>query len=272
VYLSVSFFFYQIFFPYNQMWGKQRNLNKGCSVFNYVAEHPLSLLTTQTPERSERGNRMKGVVNGKTTYYLGKLYEKTVSGSDVTVQKYYTTGSAQIAVVTVKKYYTTGSAQIAVVTVKNGTSTLQWLLNDNINSTSVTANADGTWNSTIQYSAFGEIWASSGITGTEYRYIAKHPGAQGVGQANCARRNWACTITWPDGAQAPPTAASGTGQLRQAELGLYYYVARWRASAPERSEWGMTPLPGTSSRRTRWCRMRSAPRRLTGTAMWRIIQ
>jgi hypothetical protein len=129
---------------------------------------------------------MKGVVNGKTTYYLGKLYEKTVSGSEVTVQK----------------YYTSGSAQIAVVTVKNGTSTLQWLLNDNINSTSVTANSDGTWNSTIQYSAFGEIWASSGITGTEYRY---------------------------------------TGQLRQAELGLYYYVARWRASAPERSERGMIP-------------------------------
>jgi hypothetical protein len=34
--------------------------------------------------------------------------------------------------VTVKKYSTAGSAQIAVVTVKNGTSTLQWLLNDNI--------------------------------------------------------------------------------------------------------------------------------------------
>ena len=41
----------------------------------------------------------------------------------------------------------------------------------------------------IQYTAFGEIRASLGITDSEYRY---------------------------------------TGQLRQAELGLYYYVAHWR--------------------------------------------
>jgi hypothetical protein len=30
------------------------------------------------------------------------LYEKTISGSDVTVQKYSTTGSAQIAVRTIR--------------------------------------------------------------------------------------------------------------------------------------------------------------------------
>ncbi len=75
------------------------------------------------------------------------------------------------------------------------------MLSDHLGSTSTTANADGSWNSTIQYNAFGEIRASSGITQTEFRY---------------------------------------TGQLRQAELGLYYYVARW----PVPSEFaGDTILP-----------------------------
>jgi RHS repeat-associated protein len=50
------------------------------------------------------------------------------------------------------------------------------------------ADADGTWNSTIQYTAFGEIRLTRGITPTKYRY---------------------------------------TGQLAQAEMGLDYYVARF---------------------------------------------
>jgi len=83
---------------------------------------------------------------------------------------------------------TTGSTQIAVRTLQGEEDMLQWLLPDHLGSTSATANADGRWNSTLQYSAFGEIRASSGLTLTEFRY---------------------------------------TGQLRQAELGLYYYVARW---------------------------------------------
>jgi RHS repeat-associated protein len=65
---------------------------------------------------------------------------------------------------------------------------LQWILSDHLNSASVTANADGTWNSSIQYTAFGEVRASSGLTATKYRY---------------------------------------TGQLAQDVLGLDYYVARW---------------------------------------------
>ncbi|MHC1783475.1 MAG: RHS repeat-associated core domain-containing protein [Anaerolineaceae bacterium] len=52
----------------------------------------------------------------------------------------------------------------------------------------MTANANGTWNSSIQYTAFGEIRATSGLTATKYRY---------------------------------------TGQLAQDVLGLDYYVARY---------------------------------------------
>jgi RHS repeat-associated protein len=118
------------------------------------------------------GNLVKSVINNKSTYFLGKLYQKKVDSATTTVQK----------------YYSSGSAQIAVRTISGASDTIQWMLSDHLGSTSTTANADGTWNSTIRYSAFGEIRASSGITNSNFRY---------------------------------------TGQLRQAELGLYYYVARW---------------------------------------------
>jgi RHS repeat-associated protein len=55
-------------------------------------------------------------------------------------------------------------------------------------STSTTANQDGSFSSTIQYTAFGEIRVTKNTTLTKYRY---------------------------------------TGQPAQAELGLDYYVARW---------------------------------------------
>jgi RHS repeat-associated protein len=135
-------------------------------------EGPAQPLQNATYIYDADGNLVKSVINGRSTYYLGKLYQKQVDGTSTTIQK----------------YYTSGSAQIAVRTVKDTNDTLQWLLSDHLGSTSTTANMDGTWNSTIQYSAFGEIRTSSGITPTEYRY---------------------------------------TGQLRQPELGLYYYVARW---------------------------------------------
>ncbi len=118
------------------------------------------------------GNLVKSVINGKSTYFLGKLYQKKIEGATTTVQK----------------YYSSGSAQVAVRTISGASDTIQWMLSDHLGSTSTTANADGTWNSSISFSAFGEIRASSGITNSNFRY---------------------------------------TGQLRQAELGLYYYVARW---------------------------------------------
>jgi len=120
----------------------------------------------------EGDNLVKSIINGKSTYYLGKLFQKKIDGTEETIMK----------------YYSSGSAQIAMRSIQGESDTLQWLLSDHLGSTSTTANADGTWNSTISYTAFGEIRTSSGITPTEFRY---------------------------------------TGQLRQAELGLYYYVARW---------------------------------------------
>jgi RHS repeat-associated protein len=75
-----------------------------------------------------------------------------------------------------------------VRTIQGSQNWLTWVLTDNLNSTTVTANADGSFNSEMRYSAFGEIRYSSGTTPTNYQY---------------------------------------TGQLSQPELGLDYYVARW---------------------------------------------
>ncbi|HWR64713.1 MAG TPA: RHS repeat-associated core domain-containing protein [Bellilinea sp.] len=66
--------------------------------------------------------------------------------------------------------------------------TLTWLLTDHLGSTSVTTDASGNLLSSLRYTAFGEVRAAGGTTTTDYRY---------------------------------------TGQRIEAEIGLYYYVARF---------------------------------------------
>ena len=58
-------------------------------------------------------------------------------------------------------------------TIGGSTNTLNWLLADHLGSTSTTANEDGSWNSTIKYTAFGETRDSSGVTPTKYRYTGQ---------------------------------------------------------------------------------------------------
>ena len=89
-------------------------------------------------------------------------------------------GEATVA----QKTYAFGSMTIAVRT----DGILKWVLSDHLGSTSITANADGSLNSEIRYSAFGEVRYSSGTTPTNYQY---------------------------------------TNQLNQPDIGLYYYVARF---------------------------------------------
>ncbi|MDX9865913.1 MAG: RHS repeat-associated core domain-containing protein [Anaerolineaceae bacterium] len=115
---------------------------------------------------------VKGVVNGVETYYPGRHYNEEVDGSTSTV----------------KKFYTLGSTTVAVRTVSGTEDVLNWVLGDHLGSASVTANADGSWNSEIKYTAFGEVRVSNGITPTEYRY---------------------------------------TGQLEHSYIKLYWYRSRW---------------------------------------------
>ena len=66
--------------------------------------------------------------------------------------------------------------------------TLSYLLGDHLGSSSVTTNASGVKTASALYKAFGETRYSSGALGTDYKF---------------------------------------TGQREQAELGLYFYGARW---------------------------------------------
>lgn len=111
---------------------------------------------------------VKSIINGISTYYAGRHYNLEVNGATSVVQKTYAFGSMTIAVRT--------------------DGVLKWLLSDHLGSTSITANEDGTLNSEIRYSAFGEVRYSSGTTPTDYQY---------------------------------------TNQLNQEDIGLYYYVARF---------------------------------------------
>ena len=129
------------------------------------------------------------VINGVTTYYPSSSYVVEVDGSDTTV----------------RKTYSAGSTSLAVRTIVNGTeNTLNWMLSDHLGSSSITTDADGTWNSEIRYSAFGETRYSSGITPTDYRY---------------------------------------TGQLEQKDVNLYYYNARYYDAALGRFVQADTIIP-----------------------------
>ncbi|WP_160317527.1 RHS repeat-associated core domain-containing protein [Ornatilinea apprima] len=134
---------------------------------------------TATPETVQAnylydgdGNLARGIVNGVVTFYPGRHYNREVDGANVTV----------------KKFYTLGSSTVAVRTVQGSNDTLNWILGDHLGSASVTANADGSLNSELRYTAFGEVRYNNGLTPTDYRY---------------------------------------TGQLEQASINLYWYRSRW---------------------------------------------
>jgi len=155
--------------------------NQAKKMFDPTATiQPLGTPTEPAPDPLEHarywydgdGMMVKGQVNGTVTYYPGRHYNKEVKESAVTT----------------KKFYAAAGQTVAVRSVQEAQDVLKWMLTDHLGSASVTANENGTWNSTIQYTAFGEVRAKNGVTPGDYRY---------------------------------------TGQLEQAELGLYYYVARW---------------------------------------------
>lgn len=93
-----------------------------------------------------------------------------------------------------RKYYFADTSRIAMLAPQGCSASprkngiLTWLLSDHLGSTSVTADASGSLVSSLRYTTSGEVRAASGTTSTEYRY---------------------------------------TGQREEAEIGLYFYVARF---------------------------------------------
>ena len=102
-------------------------------------------------ERSESGNRVKGVVGGVTTTYIGNYFEWTGSTS------------------TMKKYYYVGGTRVAE---RKGT-TLYWLLTDHLGSTSITATSSGSKTAELRYKPWGETRYTYGTTPTTFRYTGQ---------------------------------------------------------------------------------------------------
>jgi RHS repeat-associated protein len=142
------------------------------------------------------GIRVKGTVNGVTTSYVGNYFEWTGGTS------------------TMKKYYYAGTTRVAM---RTGSSTLNFLLADQLGSQAITTDASGVKTAELRYKAWGEDRPSGnpGTTPTTFRY---------------------------------------TGQRLETDIGLYYYGARWYDSAlgrfiqadtivpPETERTAVTPL------------------------------
>lgn len=111
---------------------------------------------------------VKSVIDDITTYYPRAAYQVKSNGTDTNTRKYYSFNGAVVAM------------------RENGVVT--WLLQDQVNSTTITTDANGNLLSETRYSAFGEIRYSNGTTLTDKLY---------------------------------------TGQQQEMEIGLSYYIARF---------------------------------------------
>ncbi len=103
------------------------------------------------------GVRVKGVVNGVATVYVGDLYEEQKQGG-----------------VTTKKKYLLFNGRPVAVEVRNGSSTsLYYLLTDHLGSTSLVLDQNGAKVGEVRYKAWGETRYSWGTVPTSVRYTGQ---------------------------------------------------------------------------------------------------
>jgi RHS repeat-associated protein len=102
------------------------------------------------------GNRVKKTVGGVATVYVNKYFEKT--GSDNTTN-----------------YYLGGK----LIAVRTGT-TLSYILQDHLGSTSGTANSSGALASTILYYSFGATRACTGTSPTDMKFTGQRLDSTGL--------------------------------------------------------------------------------------------
>ena len=169
--------------------GNQATRNVGGSSYtlSYDAENRLvgvSGAVTATFVYDGDGNRVKGSVSGATTAYTGNYFEWT--GSTTTMKKYYYEGSIKVA-------------------MRTGSSTLNFLLGDHLNSNAITTSSSGVKNSEIRYMPWGTTRYTNG--------------------------------------SSPPTMKF-TGQRLESRLGLLFYNARWYDPAAGRFIQADTIAPG----------------------------
>jgi RHS repeat-associated protein len=97
------------------------------------------------------GNRVKSVIGGTTTTFIGSHFEW--SGSTSTMVKYYYAGGERVA-------------------MRSG-ATLYYLFSDHLGSTSVTATSSGSLHSRQLYTPWGEVRYTSGSLPTKYTFTGQ---------------------------------------------------------------------------------------------------
>jgi RHS repeat-associated protein len=115
------------------------------------------------------GARVKSVVNGTTTYFVGEMLEWTGSTN------------------TMKLYYSLGGKKIAMRTGAGGT--LNWMIGDHLGSTTVTADAGGSSPTVQLYRAWGEVRTGTG-NGLATRYTYTGQADDGIGGLMYYRARW----------------------------------------------------------------------------------
>ena len=101
----------------------------------------------------EDGSRVKLVVNGVTTYYIGNHYEWRFETGSSTEVNYYYAGSQRVA-------------------MQVGT-TLSYQFGDHLGSTSITTDASGSLSGELRYLPFGETRYASGQTPTSFMAFSR---------------------------------------------------------------------------------------------------
>ena len=96
------------------------------------------------------GKRVKGTVAGVTTIYTGNYFEWTSSS--------------------MKKYYYAGGSRVAM---RTGTSTVNYLLTDQLGSTALAADTSGNRTSEVRYKPWGEDRYVYGTVPTTYKFTGQ---------------------------------------------------------------------------------------------------
>jgi RHS repeat-associated protein len=103
------------------------------------------------------GRRVKSVIGGETTLFVGGHYE--MQGTNIS------------------KYYFAGAQRIAMR--KNGT--LNFLLSDHLGSTSITTDVNGDRVSETRYNAWGEVRFTEGVVPTKYSFTGQYSHVEDFG-------------------------------------------------------------------------------------------
>ena len=131
----------------------KRTFSDSTSTLTYDAENRLTTVSGATSASflyDGDGNRVKSVLGGVTTYYVGNYYEYVNSS-------------------TTKKYYYAGGQRVAM----RNNNTLYYLLGDHLGSTSLTANSGGSKVAELRYHPYGETRYTSGTTPTSYQFTGQ---------------------------------------------------------------------------------------------------